>query len=62
MLECTDKLTDKQVSMDMGTRDCTMNLLDNFSHTQESLMEMVEEIDSILAPDIIAEHNLCLKT
>ena len=43
--------------MDMGTRDRTTNLLDNFNHTRESLAEAVEEIDSILAPDIIAEHN-----
>lgn len=41
----------------MGTRDCAMNMFNNFSHTQESLMGVFEEIDSELAPDIIAEHD-----
>jgi hypothetical protein len=57
VLECPDKLTDKQVSIDMGTRDHATNTFDNFSHTQESLVEAFEEIDSELAPDIIAEHD-----
>ena len=57
VLECPNELANQEVPPDVGAGNGATNPLDDICHTREPFQETFEEVDGILAPDVVAEHD-----